>query len=197
MLPNSSSKASRNFMCTMGKRSAPKSRGGKQSSSAAVLVFPPFLYLGPCSAASSSTFLQTNGITSVVSVGATPSDKVDGVTYHRISIADSTSSSIADATKEAGEIIDSVTDSNGKVLVHCSAGISRSPTLIAGYLMSRQGMSLKEALSTIISARPSVCPNSGFISQLRELDMELSGQDSLGVDQLPRKTDDRLALLNE
>ncbi|KAH7109958.1 protein-tyrosine phosphatase-like protein [Dactylonectria macrodidyma] len=178
----------------MGKRSKSGPQGAGQRN-AAVLIFPPFLYLGPCSAASSSSFLTSNGIIAVISIGSTPSEKVDGVTYHRISMADSPSSSISEAIKTTNTIIDSVAEADGKVLVHCSAGISRSPTLIAAYLMSRQDMSLKEALGAIVSARPAVCPNPGFIRQLRDLDTELFGQDSLGVDELPRRMGDRLALL--
>jgi atypical dual specificity phosphatase len=82
-------------------------------------------------------------------------------------------------------------------LVHCSAGISRSPTIIAGYLMTRQGLPLKAALAAIVSARPTVCPNPGFIGQLRSLDQDLHGHDSLGVDELPRRAEDRLGLFTQ
>ncbi|RSM19564.1 hypothetical protein CDV31_001451 [Fusarium ambrosium] len=182
----------------MGGRKGSKSqRAGQSKASAAVLVFPPFLFLGPCSAASSSSFLQTNGITSVLSIGSTPSEKIAGVTYYRISMVDSPSAPISEAIESAANIIDQVAEADGKVLVHCSAGISRSPTVIAGYLMNRQGMSLRTALAAIISARPTVCPNTGFIAQLRSLDQELYGNDSLGVDELPRRTEDRVALLTE
>lgn len=63
--------------------------------------------------------------------------------------------------------------------------------------MTRQGLPLKTALAAIVLARPTVCPNTGFIGQLRSLDQELRGRDSLGVGELPRRTEDRLALLAE
>ena len=56
--------------------------------------------------------------------------KVDGVTYHRLSLSDSVLSSVSKITDAACEIIDGAIASNkgrGKILVHCSAGISRSP----------------------------------------------------------------------
>jgi len=78
--------------------------------------------------------------------------------------------------------------------VHCSAGISRSPMVVAAYLMRRRGMSLREALGQIVQVRPQVSPNAGFLEQLKELEMELRGEISLEVDELPKREKDRLAL---
>jgi atypical dual specificity phosphatase len=89
---------------------------------------------------------------------------------------------------------------NGKILVHCSAGISRSPMVVAAYLMKRKGMALKAALAQIIRVRPQVSPNAGFLQQLKEIGMELFGTavSSLeGVDELPKRKKDRLVLFEE
>jgi protein-tyrosine phosphatase len=37
----------------------------------------------------------------------------------------------------------------GKVYVHCSAGLNRSPTVIIGYLVKHRGMALEEAVAWI------------------------------------------------
>ncbi|KAI0256963.1 protein-tyrosine phosphatase-like protein [Lactifluus subvellereus] len=179
----------------MGKRQASKAPHDSIS-----LVLPPSLYLGPCSAASSKPFLMGSSITHVLSIGANPSSKVDGVTYHRLSLSDSVSSSISKITDTACEIIDGVVASKegtGKILVHCSAGISRSPMVIAAYLMKRKGMTLKAALGQIIRVRSQVSPNAGFLQQLKEMEMELYGSSSLEVDELPKREKDRLALFEE
>ena len=55
----------------------------------------------------------------------------------------------------------------GVVLVHCNAGISRSTSIVIGYLMLREGLSFEEALGQVKHARPSVCPNAGFYRQLK------------------------------
>jgi atypical dual specificity phosphatase len=201
----------------MGKR---QHQSSKPPHNPVSLVLPPSLYLGPCSAASSKQFLTSNSITDVLSIGANPSSqgggRVDGVTYHRLSINDSTSSSISKIADAACEIIDSAIAStssesskntkggngngNGKILVHCSAGISRSPMVVAAYLMKRKGMTLKAALGQIIRVRPQVSPNAGFLQQLKEMEMELLGTavSSLeGVDELPKREKDRLALFEE
>lgn len=177
----------------MGKRDKSKSSTQPPVS----LILPPSLYLGPCSAASSKAWLTAQAITDVLSVGASPAEKVDGVTYHRISLSDSPSSSITKVCDAACAIIDAALQSRngtGKVLVHCSAGISRSPMVVAAYLMKRRQMPLKAALRQILQARPQVSPNPGFLQQLKDLEMELFGSVSLDVDALPRSEKDRLAL---
>ncbi|KAI6160245.1 protein-tyrosine phosphatase-like protein [Pisolithus thermaeus] len=177
-----------------------KRQASQASQDSASLVLPPSLYLGPCSAASSKSFLSKNSITHVLSIGASPSAQVDGVAYQRLSINDSVSSSIAKVTDTACNLIDKALASKkgkGKILVHCSAGISRSPMVVAAYLMKRNGMTLKEALGQIIRVRPQVSPNAGFLQQLKDLEMELYGSVSLEVDELPKREKDRLALFAE
>lgn len=161
------------------------------------MILANTLYLGPCSAASSTPFLTSQSITHVLSIGSTPSEKVDNVAYQRLGLSDSRTSSLGSTLDSAIEIIDAALESNkgtGRILVHCSAGISRSPTIVTGYLMKRSGMSLKEALGCVVRARPQVSPNSGFLRQLKELELGLRGEPTLEVDELPRREGDRLAL---
>lgn len=57
----------------------------------------------------------------------------------------------------------------GKVLVHCTVGVSRSATLVLAYLMIRQNLTLVEAIKTVKDHR-GVIPNRGFLRQLNGLD---------------------------
>ena len=50
--------------------------------------------------------------------------------------------------------IDGVRTSGGSVLVHCRAGMQRSPAVIAAYLMSTQGMQRNEAIQFIRDRKP-------------------------------------------
>ncbi|GJJ11270.1 hypothetical protein Clacol_005502 [Clathrus columnatus] len=187
------------FLHFMPKRQKPQTGGGVAGSDSVSLILPQGLYLGPCSAASSQSFLKNNLISDVLSVGATPARMIEGVTYHRLSLNDDTSSPITKVVNSACQIIDGVLKSKkgkGKILVHCSAGISRSPTLVTAYLMKVHGMSLRSALGHVIRARNQVLPNPGFIEQLKELEMELFGTQSLDVEGLPTKKEDRLALFD-
>ena len=63
--------------------------------------------------------------------------------------------------------IDEAVKNNGKVLVHCMAGISRSSSIVIGYLMKSNNMSFEEALEHVKTQRPATNPNSGFRDQLK------------------------------
>ncbi|XP_068579617.1 dual specificity protein phosphatase 13B-like [Cebidichthys violaceus] len=60
----------------------------------------------------------------------------------------------------------------GRVFVHCLMGVSRSATLVLAFLMIVEGLSLQEAVAAVRPHRD-ICPNSGFLLQLRSLDMSL------------------------
>ncbi|KAK8094176.1 protein-tyrosine phosphatase-like protein [Apiospora hydei] len=87
-------------------------------------------------------------------------------------------------------------EDGAKVLFHCMGGISRSPAVVAYYLMREEGMSLRDALGAIMKARPAMRPNDGFLRQLKELEVGLRGEGTLeGVESLPLETKKRQDLL--
>jgi hypothetical protein len=53
------------------------------------------------------------------------------------------------------------------VLVHCQAGVSRSASVVIGYCMWKDGLSVDAATAEVQRARPSIWPNAGFKCQLR------------------------------
>ncbi|XP_006915554.1 dual specificity protein phosphatase 13 isoform X1 [Pteropus alecto] len=60
----------------------------------------------------------------------------------------------------------------GRVLVHCAMGVSRSATVVLAFLMIYENMTLVEAIQTV-QAHRDICPNSGFLRQLQVLDNRL------------------------
>jgi protein-tyrosine phosphatase len=54
------------------------------------------------------------------------------------------------------------------VLVHCQAGVSRSVTIVAAYLMKENRIDYVSSLDLIRSKRPQICPNKGFLKQLKQ-----------------------------
>lgn len=68
---------------------------------------------------------------------------------------------------------DTVRHSGGKVLVHCEAGISRSPTICMAYLMKTKLFRLEEAFEYIKQRRSLVSPNFSFMGQLLHYESEI------------------------
>ncbi|XP_061364797.1 uncharacterized protein LOC133308208 [Gastrolobium bilobum] len=55
----------------------------------------------------------------------------------------------------------------GCVLVHCFAGVSRSAAVITAYLMRTEHLSQEDALESLRQSCEFVCPNDGFLEQLK------------------------------
>jgi len=142
-------------------------------------VIPDLLYLGPVSATSNTGFLSREGITQILSIGKSPAAQIEGTSYLRLGLTDEEESDITEVVQRACEFIDAAAVSGDeKVLVHCSAAISRSPTIVAAYLMKRRGMTLRESLQALVKARSVVSPNPGFLRQLSDMEMEEKGERS-------------------
>ncbi|KAA3679843.1 dual specificity phosphatase 10 [Paragonimus westermani] len=73
----------------------------------------------------------------------------------------------------AFEFIEESRCSGKAVLVHCQAGISRSPALVIAYLMAHSDLSLREAYRLVKSKRSVISPNFAFLGQLFEFEADL------------------------
>lgn len=69
--------------------------------------------------------------------------------------------------------LDQVKQSGGKVLVHCEAGISRSPTICMAYIMWTQRLRLEAAFDIIKQRRHVISPNFSFMNQLQQFESEV------------------------
>ncbi len=56
------------------------------------------------------------------------------------------------------------------MLVHCQAGVSRSPSMAIAYLMLKRSWGFEKALAFVKARRKNTHPNSGFVQELRQLE---------------------------
>ena len=93
--------------------------------------------------------------------------------YRCVNILDIPSANLKQHFKSSFRYIKDAIDQGGCVLVHCYAGVSRSATIVIGYLMQEHGMSLKEAIKHVKKIRNFIHPNEGFYRQLLQFQKEL------------------------
>ncbi|CAD8057553.1 unnamed protein product [Paramecium sonneborni] len=93
--------------------------------------------------------------------------------YQHIILEDTENANISRHFENCFEFIEKGR-SIGNVLVHCMAGISRSATIVAAYLMKKHRINSMEAIQQLQRKRWQVYPNEGFIKQLLQYDDELN-----------------------
>ncbi|XP_061892320.1 dual specificity protein phosphatase 15 [Entelurus aequoreus] len=85
----------------------------------------------------------------------------------RIPIDDSLRDDLLPWIPQALRFIDKAMSSGASVLIHCAAGISRSPALAVAYIMYSSGMDLDQAYRFVKERRPAISPNFNFLGQLQ------------------------------
>ncbi|XP_035988898.1 dual specificity protein phosphatase 18 [Fundulus heteroclitus] len=70
----------------------------------------------------------------------------------------------------------------GGTLVHCAAGMSRSPALVMAYLMRYRGVTLGQAHRWVQESRPFIRLNVGFWEQLLQYERRLYGRNTVRVE---------------
>jgi tetratricopeptide (TPR) repeat protein len=92
-----------------------------------------------------------------------------GIIYHHEHLTDVKESDLimSGCLQRCIDFITGAISQNGRVLVHCNAGVSRSGAIVVGYLMSTQHLSYEQALAQARKAREWIKPNIGFETQLR------------------------------
>ena len=125
------------------------------------------LWLGNTFAAKNIEDLKKKGIKKILTVMNSSSDSYffneHGFIHKIIDILDEDYKNIIQYFGECIRFI----NGGEKVLVHCGAGASRSPTIVIAYLMWKNTMSFDDALKFVQKKRSIVCPNSGFKKQLK------------------------------
>ena len=93
-------------------------------------------------------------------------DDVTGISVYRVPVDDTDTTNIIQHFPGVCDFINEARMRSKGVLVHCQAGVSRSSTLVASYLMREMGLTADKALLKIKKARPMVEPTEFFMMQL-------------------------------
>lgn len=141
----------------------------------------PRLYIGNVAVAQNKKTLCKLGITHVLNAahskqGSIGDQSFYGSTcvYYGIPAEDSDNFDLSQYFKPAADFIHkALKNKDGKVLVHCIMGMSRSATLVLAYLMLHQRLTLLNALKHVIQKR-AIYPNRHFLSLLLKLEDQQS-----------------------
>lgn len=127
----------------------------------------PGLYVGRQCALYDPEFMSI--IDAVISVTSSPKEitNVGDRAHLNLCVDDSPDEDISKLFGITYLFIDRFICDGKKVFVHCHAGMSRSVTIVAHYLMRRFGKSVDEAIALIRKKRPIATPNPGFVLQLQ------------------------------
>lgn len=110
----------------------------------------------PLSLVADLEFLKDNGIEAIVSLTEIPLHKtlVDefGFEYKHIPVVDLTSPTL-EQVEEFVTFVNSLRGVRKKIVVHCDAGIGRTGTMLACYLVSK-GYTARNAISEVRIRRP-------------------------------------------
>lgn len=116
--------------------------------------------------------IKTYNITHILSIGIeTPAfEQTNCVKTKFIPCLDIPETDLKPILEESIDFICEVFRLNGKIIVHCNAGVSRSSSVVMAYLMKKLGYSFDVALEFVKHKRPCIQPNRGFIEQLRRFE---------------------------
>jgi len=113
-------------------------------------IVQDFLFLGSYDNASRAELLKALGIRYILN--CVPTCQVlykNSFTYHTVS-------SVPPPLNECIEFIETARRENSKILVHCMSGISRSPAVVAAYLMKSRSWRLVDSMKWVKERQPSM-----------------------------------------
>lgn len=130
-------------------------------------IIPNKLYLGNNESAKNLEILQKHNITSILICGYFLSEFFPGqFIYKTLEIQDNEYEIIINSLIKGIEFI----ENNKTILVHCREGISRSSTIVIGYIMYKEKKSYIEAENFVREKKDDIKPNENFVKQLKEFE---------------------------
>jgi dual specificity phosphatase 12 len=111
----------------------------------------PLLWIGDYQASQRFDHLKSLGISVVVAAMRQRYSAPEGITVHQVAIEDNNRTNVMAHFGRVNDIIHEAHSRGQGVLVHCQAGVSRSTTLVAAFLMHDLGLTCDGALVLSLS----------------------------------------------
>ncbi|XP_070761912.1 dual specificity protein phosphatase 14 [Enoplosus armatus] len=140
----------------------------------------PGLFLSGLDSALSLSVLSSRNITLIINASGLEDvsyPELDGLHVLHVPIQDQPHAPLKHYFDSVAEWINQ--NQTGRTLVHCTAGRSRSPSLIMAYLMRSEGLSLRRAHELVLEQRPFIRPNAGFWRQLMDYEKTLFSRNTV------------------
>src|SRR6218665_1682920 len=115
----------------------------------------------------------------------------------RVPIDDDPDENILIFIDDVCDIIKQVSDKNGRSVVHCMAGASRSSTFVIAYLIKYQNMTLRNAFCYVNATRECCRPNLGFMKQLMMFETHIRNECSVTMLTIRDQTSQAVAVVPE
>ncbi|KAG0349386.1 hypothetical protein BG004_007013 [Podila humilis] len=135
----------------------------------------PCIFLGPYSATRNLEALEKAGITHIITLWDVSESRLlkvhhpDRFKYLQLEISDAATQNLITLFPAVKQFIDqAIFHENGKVLVNCMSGISRSPAFVVAYAMEATGLDYEVVYRYVQNKRFCMNPNPGFRHQLEE-----------------------------
>jgi protein-tyrosine phosphatase len=137
-------------------------------------IIPKFLYLGNQMNSENLELLKSLKITHILNCtnnikNLFPND----FKYHRIPIYDDYDQQIDKYFEESIKFINNCRKNNGRILIHCYAGISRSATITIAYIMKMNKYKFIDTYKYVKKQRSIVEPNLDFKKSLKKWEIIL------------------------
>ncbi|KAL5110272.1 Dual specificity protein phosphatase 1 [Taenia crassiceps] len=130
-----------------------------------------FLYLGNERDSGDAQMMEERSITHIINATREQSNFFEGggkVEYLRVPVDDNDKADLMPYFRPVIEFIDEAMRAGGRVLVHCKAGVSRSPSLVIAYLVAHSSLTVMEAFTLVNHLRSAVGPSLHFLGQVEQ-----------------------------
>ncbi|XP_065065001.1 dual specificity protein phosphatase 22-B-like [Rhopilema esculentum] len=132
----------------------------------------PNLYIGNFRDAKDVVKLTENNVDHIVAIYDNPTHVLKEFKYKCIDASDSVSQDLSKYFYDCIKFIHKARSDGNGVLVHCIAGVSRSTTITAAYLIVVSKCGWREAIEAIRVCRSIANPNYAFQRQLEEFELK-------------------------